>query len=95
MRVFLIILSTGLFVTGIVNILYMRSGIVFFMNSMIGVFLFALFTAYDMQKIKSIFYNSNDKKNKLAIYASLTLYMNFINIFAYMVQLVGNRRKTF
>jgi FtsH-binding integral membrane protein len=66
-----------------------------FIISIIGVGIFTLLTAYDSQKIKALYYqtqNSAEVTQKLAIYGSLTLYMDFINLFIFLLQLLGVRR---
>lgn len=62
----------------------------------IGVILFSALTAYDMQKLKEIHYNSYainpELVSKYSIIGALTLYLDFINIFLYLIRLFGNRR---
>ncbi|WBW97536.1 Bax inhibitor-1/YccA family protein [Oceanirhabdus sp. W0125-5] len=59
--------------------------------SVIGVIVFCALTAYDMQKIKRIhsssFAGDPERANKLAVMAALSLYLDFINIFLYLLRL--------
>ena len=51
--------------------------------------------AYDSQRIKALYYQTHSNTQvtqKLAIYGSLTLYMDFINLFVFLLQLLGVRR---
>jgi uncharacterized protein len=91
---FLIMGVIGLFIASIVNI-FMQSGAMQFIISIISVLVFTLFTAYDSQRIKALYYQANNNSEvtqKLAVYGSLTLYMDFINLFVFLLQLLGIRR---
>ena len=91
---FLMMGTVGLLISGVVNIL-LKSPAIYFISSVIGVVVFTLFTAYDTQRIKELYYQnqgSEDVASKLAIYGSLTLYMDFINLFIFLLQLLGVRR---
>ncbi|HYJ30495.1 MAG TPA: Bax inhibitor-1/YccA family protein [Allosphingosinicella sp.] len=59
----------------------------------IGVLIFAGLTAYDTQKIKSIYFQiaGSDMLGKAAILGALTLYLDFINMFQFLLSLIGNR----
>ena len=73
----------------------MQSGAMQFIISVIGVVVFTLLTAYDSQKIKAMYYQAQsnaEMTQKLAVYGSLTLYMDFINIFIFLLQLLGVRK---
>ena len=63
--------------------------------NVIGVIIFCALTAYDMQKVKKIhsssFHGDPETVNKLAIMAALSLYLDFINIFLYLLRLFGSR----
>ena len=63
--------------------------------SVIGVIIFTLFTAYDTQRIRDIYYKTRGNEilaDKLAIYGALLLYTDFINLFVRRLQLIGTRR---
>jgi FtsH-binding integral membrane protein len=84
----------GLLVAGIVNI-FLRSDLFGMVTSSIGVLIFVGLTAYDTQKIKELNVIGNegtDDDKKEAIMGALTLYLDFINLFLYLLRLLGNRR---
>ena len=84
----------GLLISSIVNI-FLKSSAIYFISSIIGVIIFVLFTAYDTQRIKELYYQSDSSEeviSKIAIYGSLTLYMDFINLFIVLLQLLGVRK---
>jgi FtsH-binding integral membrane protein len=89
---FLIVGVFGLILASIANIFVQSSGMEFLI-SIVGVLLFAGLTAYDTQKIKSMYYagDSRDAAARKSIFGALTLYLDFINMFLFMVQLLGNR----
>ena len=91
---FLIMGATGLLISSIVNI-FLQSSAIYFISSVIGVIVFTLFTAYDTQRIKELYYQSQGDEelvSKLSVYGSLTLYMDFINLFIFILQILGVRR---
>ncbi|PRQ07841.1 Bax inhibitor-1/YccA family protein [Enhygromyxa salina] len=93
---FLFMGVVGLFVSGIAMMVMsygfnMTISPVFFMvRAMIGVLIFAALTAYDTQKIKQI-YLVNGGAGNLAIVGALTLYLDFINLFLFLLRLFGGR----
>lgn len=94
MSSFLMMGAIGLLISGIINIL-LQSPAIYFISSTIGVIVFTLFTAYDTQKIKELYYQnvgSEELTSKLAIYGALTLYVDFINLFISLLQLFGMKR---
>ncbi len=56
--------------------------------------LFAGLTAYDTQKIKSLYFHvaGTDFAGKAVVMGALTLYLDFINMFTFLLQLIGDRR---
>lgn len=63
--------------------------------SIVGVIVFAGLTAYDTQKIKgmsTMYGNGTTGQHKLAVLGALTLYLDFINLFIYLLRLLGGRR---
>ncbi|TAE81496.1 MAG: Bax inhibitor-1/YccA family protein [Alphaproteobacteria bacterium] len=94
---FLIMGALGLFVASIAN-MFFQNGALSFAISVVGVLVFTGLTAYDTQNIKKIYYQlstSYDAERtlgKAAIMGALNLYMDFINIFIMLMQLVGDRR---
>lgn len=62
---------------------------------LVGIIVFAGLTAYDTQKIKSLAYSGMDSERhqKGAIMGALTLYLDFINLFLFILRMTGNRRR--
>lgn len=77
----------GIIVATVVNI-FLHSNAVQIVISYLGVAIFLGLTAYDTQKIKG-FYES-DKKDQLAIMGALALYLDFINLFLFLLRIFGN-----
>ena len=90
---FLIMGVVGLLVAMVINI-FLQSTAMAFAISGIGVLLFAGLTAYDTQKIKSMYayVAGTDMMGKSVIMAALTLYLDFINMFQFMLMFMGDRR---
>ena len=89
---FLVIGVFGLILASIVNI-FLGSAQLEFMISIVGVLIFAGLTAYDTQKIKSMYAAGDDSATagRKSIFGALTLYLDFINMFLFLVRLIGNR----
>ncbi|WP_296425422.1 Bax inhibitor-1/YccA family protein [Yoonia sp.] len=92
---FLIMGVVGLIVAMVINI-FLQSEAMMFAISAIGVLIFAGLTAYDTQKIKSEYVahasqGDSEWLGKAAVMGALTLYLDFINMFLFMLQLFGNR----
>jgi FtsH-binding integral membrane protein len=89
---FLTIGVFGLIIAMVVNI-FLQSSAMHFAISMIGVLIFAGLTAYDTQIIKNM-YRAGDSaavSAKKSIHGALRLYLDFINMFMFILQLFGNR----
>lgn len=82
----------GIILASIVNI-FMQSPAMHFAISVIGVLLFAGLTAYDTQDIKRIYFAGDSRAiaEKKAIMGALRLYLDFINMFLFLLQFLGNR----
>ena len=89
---FLIMGVFGLIIAQIVNIFIGSSGLDM-MISVIGVLIFAGLTAYDTQKIKNMYLAGDDSQTagKKSIIGALTLYLDFILMFQFLLSLLGNR----
>ena len=89
---FLIMGVVGLLVAMIINI-FLHSTAMHLAISAIGVLLFAGLTAYDTQKIKSMYayVAGTDMMGKTVIMGALTLYLDFINMFQFLLSFMGNR----
>lgn len=91
---FLIVGVIGLIIASLVN-LFLRSEAVQFAVSVIGVFVFAGLIAYDTQRLKLSYYElgGNEAARGVATsYGALSLYINFINLFQFLLSLFGQRR---
>jgi FtsH-binding integral membrane protein len=90
---FLMMGLIGLLIAMVVNI-FLASSMLQWMISIIGVGIFAGLTAWDTQKIKE-FYDPMDDgtvAGRKAVMGALSLYLDFINIFMFLIQLMGDRR---
>ncbi len=92
---FLIMGVIGLIVASIVN-LFIGSGMIAFAVSVIGVLIFAGLTAFDTQNIKNTYlehavHGDQEWMDKAGIMGSLSLYLNFINMFMMLLSIFGNR----
>ena len=84
----------GIIVASVINI-FIGSSALSFAISIIGVVVFAGLTAWDTQKLKEMYeiqFQGDEVATKGAIIGALTLYLDFINLFLFMLRLFGNRR---
>jgi FtsH-binding integral membrane protein len=84
----------GLIIASIVN-LFLRSEMIYWLTTYAGILIFVGLTAYDTQKIKELNVIGNagtDEDHKEAIHGALILYLDFINLFLYLLRLLGRRR---
>ena len=83
----------GIIIASLVNI-FMKSTMMYFVISIIGVLVFVGLTAYDTQKIKNMYLvsDSGEMMGKKAVMGALTLYLDFINLFIMLLRLFGQRR---
>jgi len=82
----------GLIIAMAVNF-FMKSSMMDLVISGIGVLIFVGLTAYDTQKIKALMNQENTEENqKMAIIGSLMLYLDFINLFLFLLRIFGRRR---
>jgi uncharacterized protein len=89
----LMMIFVGMFVTSIINY-FLGSDFIGYVLSMLGVVVFTGLTAYYMQHLKQLAYNSQlseDQRNKLALNGGFTLYVLFINLFLSLLRLFGSR----
>lgn len=89
---FLIMGLFGLIIASIVNIWLNSPGLDFAISA-IGVLIFAGLTAWDTQKIKEMYFEADgaDVAGRKAIMGALTLYLDFINLFLFLLRFFGNR----
>jgi FtsH-binding integral membrane protein len=90
---FLIMGVVGLLVAMLIN-LFLQSSAMMLAISAIGVLLFAGLTAYDTQKIKSMYsyVQVSEMMGKVVIMGALNLYLDFVNMFMFLLSFMGNRR---
>ncbi len=90
---FLIIGVVGLIVASVIN-MFVQSGPLGLVISFVGVLLFAGLTAYDTQRTKSLYYHvqGTDMVGKVVILSALSLYLDFINMFLFILRLFGSGR---
>ena len=90
---FLMMGLIGIIIASVVNI-FMKSTMMYFVISILGVLIFVGLTAYDTQKIKNMYSASDtgELMGKKAVMGALTLYLDFINLFIMLLRLFGQRR---
>lgn len=86
----------GIIIASLVN-MFMHSGSLDYIISFLGVLIFTGLTAYDVQKIKRIGaqvdgYSSDDNVRKMTLFGALSLYLDFINLFLFLLRFFGNRK---
>jgi FtsH-binding integral membrane protein len=84
----------GIIIASVVN-MFLRSGTMDYIISFIGVLVFTGLTAYDVQKLKRIGSRvelESEGARKLTIMGALTLYLDFINLFLFLLRFFGNRK---
>jgi FtsH-binding integral membrane protein len=89
---FLFMGLVGIIIASIVNI-FLQSSAMEFVISVLGVLIFAGLTAYDTQRLKEMYFVGYDSTSlaKLSLMGALSLYLNFINMFLFLLQLFGSR----
>ena len=85
----------GLIIASVVN-LFLQNSMMDMIISYVGVLLFVGLTAYDSQKIKQLLGGDdievNETTQKIALMGALTLYLDFINLFLYLLRFLGDRK---
>ncbi|UGQ17327.1 Bax inhibitor-1/YccA family protein [Borrelia sp. RT1S] len=84
----------GIIIASVFNIFFRSSGLNFLISIM-GVILFTGLTAYDVQnisKMSRMLEDGTELKNRMVVVASLKLYLDFINLFLYLLRFLGQRR---
>lgn len=90
---FMIMGLWGVIIASVVN-MFMQSSAMQLLISVLSVIIFTGLTAYDTQKIKEIYMDSDDTEiaSKKAVFGALTLYLDFINIFVSLLHIFGDRK---
>lgn len=91
--IFLFMGMIGLILVGIVSMFFTMGSTFSSIVCLIGVLVFALFTAYDMQTLKNAYYTlgSGEQKDQLAVLGALHMYISFVAIFEYVLGLLNSR----
>lgn len=91
--VFLFLGMIGLILVGVVSLFVPLGATFSTIVCLIGVLVFALFAAYDMQTLKNAYYQIGDgeQKNQLAVLGALHMYISFIALFEYILGLLNSR----
>jgi FtsH-binding integral membrane protein len=92
---FLFMAGWGVVGTLILNMLFFHNEGFRVVISVIGVLVFAAFTAYDTQKLKAVYYQIGDSQSRMAVatnVGALNFYLDFINMFQLLLSLFGGRR---
>ena len=85
----------GIIIASVVN-MFLHNSMMDMIISYVGVLLFIGLTAYDAQKIKRLLSGDdievNESTQKIALLGALTLYLDFINLFIYLLRILGDRK---
>ncbi|WP_404850119.1 Bax inhibitor-1/YccA family protein [Elizabethkingia anophelis] len=90
----MMMLLVGIIIASIVN-MFLKSPMIYWITTYIGVAVFVGLIAYDTQKIKNYFLELNGDESlmgRMAIMGALTLYLDFINLFLFLLRLFGGGR---
>jgi FtsH-binding integral membrane protein len=91
---FLLIGLVGIIIASLVNI-FVHSAAVSFVVNILGVLIFAGLIAYDTQRLKMTYYQLGGDRTAMGVatnYGALSLYLNFINLFQFLLSMLGSRR---
>jgi hypothetical protein len=91
---FLIMGMWGLLGASLINI-FLGSSMMSLIINALGVFIFAGLIAFDTQRLKMMYYDLGGDEGSTAVatnYGALSLYLNFINLFQFLLSLLGERR---
>lgn len=91
---FLIIGLIGIVIASVVN-MFLHNGMMAFIINVIGVLVFAGLIAYDTQRLKMSYYEMGGDQGAMSVatnFGALSLYLNFINLFQFLLALFGDRR---
>jgi uncharacterized protein len=90
---FLVMGVLGLIIASVVN-MFMHSPAIHFVTSLLGVAIFMGMIAWDTQKMKSIYYSvgGGEMGQRMAVVGAFSLYLDFINLFLYLLRFFGDRR---
>jgi hypothetical protein len=92
---FLVMGLWGVIIASIINIFWQNSGLSLAI-SYISVLVFVGLTAWDTQKLKTLYYasgNNDDLRSRIAISGALSLYLDFVNLFIDLLRIMGSRNR--
>ena len=92
--VFLIMGVVGIIVASILNMLIFQSGMMHMIISVVGLLLFAGLTAYDTQRLKTMYFQIAGNTRAIAVattYGALSLYLDFVNMFQFLLAIMSGR----
>jgi FtsH-binding integral membrane protein len=85
----------GIIIASVVN-LFLKNEMMYWIITYIGVLVFVALTAYDAQKIKRLIqehgHEVNESTQKIALIGALSLYLDFINLFLFLLRILGGRK---
>jgi FtsH-binding integral membrane protein len=90
---FMIMGLIGILIASLINI-FLKSAAVDFAISIIGVIVFTVLVAVDVQKLRNLYYTASNSAivEKMSVIGALTLYMDFINLFVFLLRFLGERK---
>ena len=91
---FLIMGLVGIMLAGLLSFFFQSPALVFIIN-ILGVFIFAGLIAYDTQRLKMTYYQLGGNQAAMSVatnYGALSLYLNFVNLFQFLLNIFGSRR---
>ena len=94
MGTYLLMGLVGLIVAGLIN-MFLHSSAMDFVVSIIGVIIFTLLTAYDVQTVKQMgmtMLGNDEEMTKVSIVCALKLYLDFVNLFLYLLRFFGQKK---
>ena len=84
----------GIIIASVVN-MFLHLAVLAFAVNIIGILIFAGLIAFDTQRLKMTYYELGGEQTSMAVatnYGALNLYLNFINLFQFLLSLTGGRR---
>lgn len=91
---FLVMALFGIIIAGVAN-WFLKSPMLYYITSAVGVVVMAGFIAYDTQRLKNLYYDLGGNESDMAMatnYGALSLYINFVNMFQFLLAFIGVRR---
>lgn len=86
----------AMIIVSLINVIFFKSEVINYYVSFIGVIIFLVITAYDVQKLQNYYYEGNsysDMSEKIMIYGAFQLYLDFINLFLRILEIFSRRNR--